>query len=97
VDSVEVVGESLANVVRFFKWLELRGLSISRFYSIRNRPGELPSRIPFGKAIFAELQYLDHIYTVKQLGRAYDPYEKYGLKRVINAATSLTILGASMP
>ena len=28
---------------------------------------------------------------------AYDPYEKYGLKRVINAATSLTLLGGSMP
>jgi L-seryl-tRNA(Ser) seleniumtransferase len=31
------------------------------------------------------------------LGGAYDPYEKYGLKRVINAATSLTLLGGSMP
>ena len=28
---------------------------------------------------------------------AYDPYEKFGLKRVINAATSLTLLGGSMP
>jgi L-seryl-tRNA(Ser) seleniumtransferase len=27
----------------------------------------------------------------------YDPYEKYGLKRTINAATSLTTLGGSMP
>ena len=27
----------------------------------------------------------------------YDPYEKFGLKRVINAATSLTLLGGSMP
>jgi L-seryl-tRNA(Ser) seleniumtransferase len=27
----------------------------------------------------------------------YDPYEKYGLKRIINAATSLTLLGGSMP
>jgi L-seryl-tRNA(Ser) seleniumtransferase len=34
---------------------------------------------------------------VKHLGGAYDPYEKYGLKRVINAATSLTLLGGSMP
>ena len=31
------------------------------------------------------------------MGGAYDPYEKYGLKRVINAATSLTLLGGSMP
>jgi L-seryl-tRNA(Ser) seleniumtransferase len=31
------------------------------------------------------------------LVEAYDPYEKYGLKRVINAATSLTLLGGSMP
>lgn len=28
---------------------------------------------------------------------AYDPYAKLGLKRVINAATSLTLLGGSMP
>jgi L-seryl-tRNA(Ser) seleniumtransferase len=34
---------------------------------------------------------------VKHLVGAYDPYEKYGLKRVINAATSLTLLGGSMP
>lgn len=34
---------------------------------------------------------------MKHLGGAYDPYEKYGLKRVINAATSLTLLGGSMP
>jgi L-seryl-tRNA(Ser) seleniumtransferase len=34
---------------------------------------------------------------VKHLGQAYDPYEKYGLTRVINAATSLTLLGGSMP
>ena len=27
----------------------------------------------------------------------YDPFEKYGLKRTINAATSLTTLGGSMP
>jgi len=27
----------------------------------------------------------------------YDPYEKFGLKRTINAATSLTTLGGSMP
>jgi len=33
---------------------------------------------------------------VKSLS-TYDPYEKYGLKRVINAATSLTLLGGSMP
>jgi L-seryl-tRNA(Ser) seleniumtransferase len=31
------------------------------------------------------------------LAGAYDPYEKVGLKRVINAATSLTLLGGSMP
>jgi L-seryl-tRNA(Ser) seleniumtransferase len=31
------------------------------------------------------------------LVEAYDPYKKYGLKRVINAATSLTLLGGSMP
>jgi len=31
------------------------------------------------------------------LGGAYDPYEKIGLNRVINAATSLTLLGGSMP
>ena len=29
--------------------------------------------------------------------KVYDPYEKYGLNRVINAATSLTLLGGSMP
>ncbi len=34
---------------------------------------------------------------MKHLGGANDPYEKYGLKRVINAATSLTLLGGSMP
>jgi len=34
---------------------------------------------------------------VKNLGGAYDPYEKIGLNRVINAATSLTLLGGSMP
>lgn len=34
---------------------------------------------------------------MKHLVEAYDPYEKYGLKRVINAATSLTLLGGSMP
>ena len=28
---------------------------------------------------------------------AYDPYEKFGLKRVINAATCLTLLGGSIP
>ncbi len=27
----------------------------------------------------------------------YDPYRKFGLKRIINAATSLTLLGGSMP
>ena len=31
------------------------------------------------------------------MGGAYDPYEKIGLNRVINAATSLTLLGGSMP
>jgi len=31
------------------------------------------------------------------LAGAYDPYEKFGLKRIINAATSLTLLGGSMP
>ncbi len=34
---------------------------------------------------------------VKHLAGAYDPYEKFGLKRVINAATCLTLLGGSMP
>ena len=34
---------------------------------------------------------------MKHLAGAYDPYEKYGLKRVINAATCLTLLGGSMP
>jgi len=34
---------------------------------------------------------------VNQLAEAYDPYEKFGLKRIINAATSLTLLGGSMP
>ncbi|GAG43903.1 unnamed protein product, partial [marine sediment metagenome] len=29
--------------------------------------------------------------------KAYNPYEKYGLKRVINAATCLTRLGGSRP
>ena len=31
------------------------------------------------------------------MGGAYNPYEKFGLKRVINAATCLTLLGGSMP
>ena len=30
-------------------------------------------------------------------GGFYDPYEKYGLRRVVNAATSLTLLGGSVP
>jgi L-seryl-tRNA(Ser) seleniumtransferase len=30
------------------------------------------------------------------LGEIYDPYEKYGIRRVVNAATSLTILGGSV-
>jgi len=34
---------------------------------------------------------------VKNLSKVYDPYEKNGLNRVINAATSLTLLGGSMP
>jgi seryl-tRNA(Sec) selenium transferase len=33
----------------------------------------------------------------RRINLIYDPYEKYGLKRIINAATSLTTLGGSMP
>ena len=29
--------------------------------------------------------------------KTYNPFEKYGVKRVINAATSLTYLGGSIP
>ena len=50
-----------------------------------------------GKAISAELQKPCNVLTVNNLTGAYDPYEKFGLKRVINAATSLTLLGGSMP
>jgi len=34
---------------------------------------------------------------VNNLGERYDPYKKIGLKSVVNAATSLTLLGGSMP
>jgi L-seryl-tRNA(Ser) seleniumtransferase len=34
---------------------------------------------------------------VKILNERYDPYKKIGLKSVVNAATSLTLLGGSMP
>ncbi|HUS77980.1 MAG TPA: hypothetical protein VM050_04895 [Patescibacteria group bacterium] len=34
---------------------------------------------------------------VPELGKVYNPFEKYGLKRVINAATSITTLGGSIP
>ena len=31
------------------------------------------------------------------MGKEFDPYEKFGLRRVVNASTSMTRLGGSMP